>query len=53
MDQLPNKDNNYNGLQQKVEISLSPDIPKGVGWEGNNYSEWITVFRIAKCALES
>lgn len=53
MDQLLNKNNNYNGLQQKVEISLSADILKGVGWEGNNYSEWITVLRIAKCALES
>lgn len=53
MDQLPNRNNNHNGLQQKVEISLSVDILKGVRWEGNIYSEWITVLRIEKCALES
>lgn len=53
MDQLPNRNNNYNGLQQKVEISLSADILKGLRWEENNYPEWITVLRIAECALES
>lgn len=53
MDQLPNKNNNYNGLQQKVKISLSTDILQGVRWEGINYSEWVTVLRIVKCAPES
>ena len=53
MDQLPNRNNNCNGLQQKVEVSLSTDILQGVRWEGINYSEWLTVLRIVKCALES
>lgn len=53
MDQLLNRNNNCNGLQQKVEVSLSTDILQGVRWEGINYSEWVRVLRIVKCALES